>query len=90
MEKARKWIEKSTFERPEIVDSWAALYLFEIEDQGLAKAALLLEKAKAIDSQRKGRLYQKIKKSEDGWSLSFEQILVKITEIIKKELVNIE
>jgi len=34
MEKARKWIEKATFEKPEIIDSWAALYLFELEDGG--------------------------------------------------------
>jgi len=42
MEKARKWIEKATFEKPEIIDSWAALYLFELEDGGQFKAAEVL------------------------------------------------
>lgn len=52
MEKARKWIEKSTFERPEIIDSWAALYLFELEENGKEKAQLVLAQAKAVDSIR--------------------------------------
>ena len=86
MEKARKWIEKATFEKPEIIDSWAALYLFELEDGGQVKAGEVLQKAKAVDSSREGRLYQKIKKSDDGWKLSFDEIFMKITELIKKEL----
>lgn len=90
MEKARKWIEKSTFERPEIIDSWAALYLFESEDVGITKAAEILEKVKAIENVREGRLYFKIKKSDDGWKYTFDEIFIKITELIKKELQNIE
>lgn len=72
MEKARKWIEKSTFERPEIVDSWAALYLFELEEAGNDKAQSVLAQAKAVDSTRQGRLFSKIKKSDDGWNLTFD------------------
>lgn len=42
MEKARKWIEKSIFERPEIIDSWGALYLLELETEGRQKAEKVL------------------------------------------------
>lgn len=72
MEKARKWIEKSTFERPEIIDSWAALYLLETEISGPLKAAEILSQVKQIDSIREGRLFSKIKKSDDGWKYSFD------------------
>lgn len=46
MEKARKWIEKATFERPEIIDSWAALYLIELEDGKKESAEEILNKIK--------------------------------------------
>ncbi|EAR98979.1 Pre-mRNA splicing factor, putative (macronuclear) [Tetrahymena thermophila SB210] len=90
MDKARKWIEKSTFERPEIMDSWAALYLLVLETEGRQQADEVLIKVKQLDVHREGRLYQKIKKSDDGWRYSFDQIFIKITDQIKKELSNIE
>ncbi|EGR31141.1 pre-mRNA splicing factor, putative [Ichthyophthirius multifiliis] len=91
MEKARKWIQKSLLERPDIVDSWATLYLFEKDDDeksGKAEEAFL--KIKNGEEKKQGRLYMKVKKSDEGWKMSFDEIFQKILEIIQKEMLNIE
>ena len=91
MEKARKWIQKSLLERPDIVDSWATLYLFEKEDNPKSgKAEDALKNVRDCEEKKNGRLYLKVKKSDEGWKMNFDEIFFKVVEIITKEMLNIE
>ena len=71
-EKARKWAEKAVLLEPKLVDAWALLYLF-------TKAKEVFDKC-IEQAPNKGRIFKIVKKTDDGWKLTFLQIIETIAQ----------
>lgn len=87
-EKATVWFERSLLADPSIGDTWAFYYFLQIETKDeTAKAEVLKRCIQAEPTQ--GRMWKECAERPVNWSLSTEQILLKVLDQARSHMYTI-
>jgi len=84
--KARKWYNQSVELNPDLGDSWAFYYAFELRHGSDAEKAQVLKKCLEADPTH-GELWTSISKRVENWRLSKETVLKKVVAKLQEAAV---
>ena len=79
--KGRKWLNSATSQDPDVGDSWAWLYKFELQHGTEEQQKKVLDMCITAEP-RYGHMWTKVSKSIGAGKLSTEEILKKVVEIL--------
>ena len=85
MEKARKWLEEALKNEINNGDVWATYYEL-MKEKYENEVEMVLMRLREVNEVNRGRKWKKLREEGNNWTLSNEEMLVRVGERVRKEL----